>query len=736
MFASVTGVNARVESQHIVAQQGAGSDDWPTYHRDTSRSGFDPTISNFTAVNLNWKSATLDGQVYAEPLVIGNDVVVATEANSVYELNANNGQTVWHRNLGTPVNGAVLPCGDINPSGITSTPAIDVTSGTIFAVAFLSSPSLHHQLFALDLSTGNIKFQLGIDPSGANPTVQQQRGGLALANGYVYVPYGGLDGDCGSYHGWIAATSANGGGPVISYEVPTGNAGAIWGGGDGPVVDSSGNILVATGNSFSSTTFDYGDAVLTLSPATSPPISLLDWFAPSNWSQLNTEDLDLGSTEPVILNANYLFQIGKEGVGYELNAAHLGNIGGQVYSSQVCTGGNGAYGGLAHASGYLVVPCTNGLTTLTVSPGGNPPFTVQWRGPNYVPGPPIIAGSAVWDVDVTNGLLYVFALSTGQMLFHDTIGSLPTHFNSLSAGDGQIFVPASNQIIAYKPQQTSTTLITGVASGSGSVSPNCPEPSGCNETVDAPISVNATAGSGYLFSHWMLTGVACSSGVSSNPCHFSMPNSPASVSAIFVQPSSTTFSRSPSSISVGSSVTLSGTISPNPGVVSVLINLSQDSGSTWSQLMSVMTDSSGTYSTSWTPGYPDSYLLQAGWNGNNQYAPSQSSSTTLTVTGTTQPTPTLLLSTSSTVSHGQRVTLTLTVFNPTSSGLNANVTIQIIGPNNYAIFDVIQTHVGTDSKSISYYEWTAPNQTGTYIVTISLRPPSPTGVDVENIQVS
>jgi hypothetical protein len=107
-----------------------------------------------------------------------------------------------------------------------------------------------------------------------------------------------------------------------------------------------------------------------LSPATS--ISLLDYFAPTDWATLNSKDLDLGSTEPVVLNSNYLFQIGKEGIGYMLNADNLGHIAGQLYSSQVCGTGNGAYGGLAYSNPYLIVPCTKGLVVLTVNLGSNP----------------------------------------------------------------------------------------------------------------------------------------------------------------------------------------------------------------------------------------------------------------------------------------------------------------------------------------------------------------------------
>jgi hypothetical protein len=459
----VIAVASPSRGEGVIGYQDPTSDDWPAYHRDMLRSGYDPTIPSFTSVKLNWKSTTLDGDIYAEPPVVGTDVIAATENNSLYELNAANGQILWRANLGAPVNSATLPVcsGDINPSGITGTPVIDVSARTIFVVAFLQTP-LHHELFALNLDTGATIFQLPIDPPGANPGVQQQRAALALSNGYVYVAYGGLEGDCGNYHGWVAATNENGAGPLYSYQVPTGNAGAIWGGGDGPVVDSSGNLLVATGNSFSTSTFDFGNAVMKLFPA--PTISLLDYFAPTDWATLNSKDLDLGSTEPVVLNSNYLFQIGKEGVGYLLNANNLGQIGGQVYSSQVCASGNGAYGGLAYSNPYLIIPCTNGLVALTVNLGSNPPtFSTLWNGPNFVTGPPIIAGNAVWDVDVTDGLIDALSLTTGQTLFHDAIGSVPTHFNSLSAGDGQIFVSASRQVSAYLPTNVPVDSISSVA---------------------------------------------------------------------------------------------------------------------------------------------------------------------------------------------------------------------------------------------------------------------------------
>src|SRR5271165_1195449 len=105
----------------LPVQQGG---DWPTYHLNTQRTGYladFPDPQHFTHA---W-TAQLDGAVYAEPLVVGGDIIAATEADTIYALDARSGQIAWHVNIGTPVPLADLPCGDIDPLGITGTPVYD-----------------------------------------------------------------------------------------------------------------------------------------------------------------------------------------------------------------------------------------------------------------------------------------------------------------------------------------------------------------------------------------------------------------------------------------------------------------------------------------------------------------------------------------------------------------------------------------------------------------------------------
>ncbi|HEX9068144.1 MAG TPA: PQQ-binding-like beta-propeller repeat protein, partial [Ktedonobacterales bacterium] len=153
-------------------------DDWPMYHRDLARTGYSSTTPDPGALTRAW-SVALDGNVYAQPLVVAGKVIVATENDSLYALDARTGQVLWHTNVGTPVQGSDLPCGNISPLGITGTPVYDSATRLIFAVAEVSGPS--HVLIGLDLDTGKVKARRSADPPGADPRPHQQRAALALS---------------------------------------------------------------------------------------------------------------------------------------------------------------------------------------------------------------------------------------------------------------------------------------------------------------------------------------------------------------------------------------------------------------------------------------------------------------------------------------------------------------------------------------------------------------------------
>ncbi len=131
------------------------------------------TSNSISSINEKWTSSPLDGDIYAEPLVAQSMVFVATENNSIYSLDAATGKVIWRTNLGSPVPLSDLPCGNIDSTGITGTPVIDMRTKTIFAVAFLSETH-RHELFALDIGTGNIRFETDVDPPGSDPIVEHK----------------------------------------------------------------------------------------------------------------------------------------------------------------------------------------------------------------------------------------------------------------------------------------------------------------------------------------------------------------------------------------------------------------------------------------------------------------------------------------------------------------------------------------------------------------------------------
>jgi outer membrane protein assembly factor BamB len=388
-----------------------------------------------TTPKVAW-TINVDGDVYASPLIVGGHVIVATENNSVYSLDIFTGTTVWQKNLGDPVDASSLPCGNIKPvTGITGTPVVDPATGRLYVVAYLRSH--HHMLFALRLVDGSVVWQQDVDPPGSEPTVQQQRGALALGSGFVYVPFGGLLGDCGNYHGYVDAVRVTGGPPLV-YRVPSGRMAGIWTPA-GPTVDSEGNVYVVTGNGSGRSAFDYSNAVIELS---SDVQQVKSYFAPSNWVALNDSDTDLGSVGATLIpSLGVVMVIGKDGVAYILKAGQLGGVGGQIASQHVCSA---AFGGTAWLETTVFVPCTDGLYALSISATS---IGVLWHVRHPAMASPIIAAGALWAIDVSSGVLFALNPSNGAPLFSTSLGKVQ-HFSTPAATEGFVVAPAARSIVA------------------------------------------------------------------------------------------------------------------------------------------------------------------------------------------------------------------------------------------------------------------------------------------------
>jgi outer membrane protein assembly factor BamB len=410
---------------------------WPEFGQNAGRTGVAAGLPAAGPLSQRW-TARLDGAVYGQPLVLGSTVIAATENDTVYALNESTGTVAWHTHLGTPVPLGSLPCGNIDPLGITGTPVYDQGNGLVYAVA--ETTGYHHVLFGLAVSNGAIRVQREI-PVPGNAAAFQQRPGLAIDGGRVYAAFGGLYGDCGQYIGTVVGVPLSGRGALVSWHTPTSREGAIWGTA-GPVTGPSGDLWVSTGNGAAGPgqAYDGSDSVTRLSPG----LTRMDFFAPATWAQDNTSDLDLGSTQPVLAAGNSAFIMGKRGVGYLLNTASMGGIGGQLAALSICP----AFGAGAVSGPVVYEPCTGGsLAAISVS-AAQRTIRVLWRGPADGDGSPVVGGGAVWVTSTGSGTLYELNPASGAVRNQIGIGGGLPHFSSLSLAGGIAFIGTLNGVVA------------------------------------------------------------------------------------------------------------------------------------------------------------------------------------------------------------------------------------------------------------------------------------------------
>jgi hypothetical protein len=402
--------------------------DWPTYHGDPARTGVSTTMPAVAGEPTVTAALKLDAAVYASPIVVGGITVVATENDSVYGLDAD-GRQLWHTSLGTPVPLSALPCGNIDPLGITGTPVYDATTGLVYAVAETGDP-VGHDVVALDPTDGSVAWRAGVDLPGVDARAMQQRGALTVGGAQVWVPFGGLAGDCGAYKGRVVGVPLAGAHVPSAYTVPTTREAGIWTP-PGPSVDRQGHLLVAVGNGESGTgdPYDSSDSVLELDGT-----RLVDSFSPDSWRADNEADLDLGSQGPALVGERWVFAAGKKGTAYVLRQGHLGGIGGQVSSLELCT----SFGGTAVSSDVVYVPCTDGLRAVRIHDDGS--MEVLWHADSAVTGSPVLGGGRLWSLQPDAGVLHALDPVTGRTLSRTSVG-VTSRFATPALSGRDVIVP-------------------------------------------------------------------------------------------------------------------------------------------------------------------------------------------------------------------------------------------------------------------------------------------------------
>lgn len=471
----------------------AGGD---SYHGGPDRSG------RYIVPGLTWTRAAgarldpgfdgrVQGHVYAQPLywrppgAAHGRLIVATEDNFVQALDALSGREVWRRSVGPAVARAALPCGDIDPLGITGTPAIDERTRTVFVDAMVDrGGGPRHLVFGLSLDDGSVRPGWPVDVAAAlrargmafDAGVQNQRGALTLVGDRLYLPFGGHFGDCGDYHGWVVGLRVGRPGLFGAWTTQA-RKGGIWAPGG---MSFDGRFLyAATGNTDGARQWGGGEAVIRLPPNLRWRPDPNSFFAPANWQALDDADADLGGVAPLPIDlpagrgmAALLLALGKDGNAYLLDRADLGGIGHPLAVRPVAQGriitAPAAYRvgrDVLVAFQALVPACPDGaqnagLAALRVSAPGRDGLQVAWCAALDGRGAPMVTttdGAAqpiVWIVGAEgDGRLHGFRGDTGAPVFGgggagDRMAGL-RHFATILAAEGRLFVAGDGRVYAF-----------------------------------------------------------------------------------------------------------------------------------------------------------------------------------------------------------------------------------------------------------------------------------------------
>jgi hypothetical protein len=305
-------------------------------------------------------SANVDGQVYAQPLYdpASGEVVVATETDWVYGLNAITGAIEWYHQVApTPWNPADIGCGDIAPAvGTTATPVIDTATDDVYLtyktyVSGSSGPAAWY-MTAYNVLTGAVVSGFPTELQGTaqndpnetfDATTQQQRPGLLLTDGVVYAAFGGHCDDP-PFEGWVFGVSTTGQTTARWIDTDASSYGpGIWQSGVGLMSNAPGSIFFVSGNGFSPTVavpghdppVSFGESAVHLEVQPNGTLEPVDFFAPFDASELDTWDGDFGAGALIGLPPaqfgtpsmpNLGVVAGKEGYVYLLNLDNLGGF--------------------------------------------------------------------------------------------------------------------------------------------------------------------------------------------------------------------------------------------------------------------------------------------------------------------------------------------------------------------------------------------------------------------------
>jgi hypothetical protein len=512
------------------------------HHNHPSRDGLyiDPAFTKTAAAGLKRDlgfGGTISGNVYAQPLYIEGSpsgkamIIVVTESDNVYALDAADGSVIWQDNVGAPVPVGSLPCGNINPVGITGTPIVDLASRSLFFDAMTTpdgGTTKKHLIFSLNVDTGATNSGWPVDVGATaqfsgitfSNAVQNERGALGILNGTLYVPYGGHFGDCGNYHGWLVSVSISDPTSVSAWCTGTAGGGSWSVGG---VASDGLNIFSATGNTRNPGSWSGGEAIIRFQPGAVFSGSTSDFWAPSNWSTLDTGDKDIGGSGPLIVDvpgatpSQLVVALGKDGNAYLLDRNNLGGITTPVAQAAVNSGVAIIQAAATYQTslGTYVVFATGSssqsLTALRIGATSPPTITSVWTKSEGGRGSPFVTSTdgsnnvIVWGTGAGNNQrLLGFDGDTGATVYSGGgANELMTSMRALNTGiaaRGRIYVANDNKVFAFTVPVQPIVLANYAALPDGSFQ------FGFTNTPGMGFSAYGTTNLALPFSNWSWLG--------------------------------------------------------------------------------------------------------------------------------------------------------------------------------------------------------------------------------------
>jgi len=432
----------------LVSTASASAQSWLMFGGNLESTSANQQPTGITAANvrqLRHREAHLDGLVDASAIYLHGAAVrgarhdaifVTTSYGKTIAVDADSGDTLWEY---TP---ASYPDLAGTRQFTNSTPVADPDAQSIYA----ASPDGYVQKLAV--SDGRLLWRTAITEL---PLREKMDSPLKFFRGHLIAVTGGYIGDRPPYQGHVAILDGASGKLLRVWNSQCSNRAelmqpsscpqtqsAIWGRA-GAVIDSKdGRIFIATGNGDWNGTTDWGDAVIELD---SGATQVLGNYTPSNTADLNEDDLDLGSTSPVLLDANLLAQGGKDGRIRLLNRQEIaGTTAHRGHELQIVPTPSGTDlftqpAVWQHGGEIWMFAADNGGTAAWQLKSGM--LHQVWRNG--------VGGTSPFEAD---GLLFVYAPDGGLNVYEapsgKRIATLPCgrgHWNSPIVVDGRIILP-------------------------------------------------------------------------------------------------------------------------------------------------------------------------------------------------------------------------------------------------------------------------------------------------------